>query len=134
MNKIKLGDEFKWKEIKNGKPVTTRSTDQIRKKKNYYRSEKSYQSYEKSEEETNEPNNKRKAKGSYHKYYVNKKPKRPFQKCYEVPSDYHAPNKTQDQKVILVETYLYLKLIHQKTQILTLMIKIKMSKKKKLKN
>jgi hypothetical protein len=96
LNKIKLGDEFKWKEIKNGKPVTTRSTDQIRKKKNYYRPEKSYQSYEKSEEEINEPNNKRKGKGSYHKYYVNKKPKRPFQKCYEVPSDYHAPNKTQD--------------------------------------
>ena len=33
LNKIKLGDEFKWKEIKNGKAVTTRSTDQIRKKK-----------------------------------------------------------------------------------------------------
>ena len=33
LNKIKLGDEFKWKEIKNGKAITTRSTDQIRKKK-----------------------------------------------------------------------------------------------------
>ena len=82
LNRIKLGDEFKWKEIKNGKPVTTRSTDQIRKKKNYYRPEKSYPSYdkyEKSEEETNESNNKRKNKGSYHKYYISKKPKRPLQ-------------------------------------------------------
>ena len=29
LNKIILGDDYKWKEIKNGKPVTTRSTDQI---------------------------------------------------------------------------------------------------------
>jgi hypothetical protein len=101
LNRIKLGDEFKWKEIKNGKPVTTRSTDQIRKKKNYYRPEKSYPSYdkyEKSEEETNESNNKRKNKGSYHKYYISKKPKRPFQKCIEVPSDYHPPNNEQEKQ------------------------------------
>ena len=99
LNKIILGDEFKWKEIKNGKPVTTRSTDQIRKKKNYYRPEKSYPSYDKSEEERNEStNNKRKGKGSYHKYYISKKPKRPFQKCYEVPSDYHAPNNIENNQ------------------------------------
>ena len=42
LNKIILGDEFKWKEIKNGKPVTTRSTDQVRKKQRYYKNEKSY--------------------------------------------------------------------------------------------
>ena len=96
LNKIILGDEFKWKEIKNGKPVTARSTDQIRKRKKYYRPEKSYPSYDKSEEEINEQNNKRKGKGSYHIYYVSKKPKRPFQKCYEVPSDYHAPYNVQD--------------------------------------
>ena len=30
LNKIILGDDYKWKEIKNGKPVTTRSTDQIK--------------------------------------------------------------------------------------------------------
>ena len=41
-NKIILGDEYKWKEIKNGKPVTTRSTDQIRRKQRYYKAEKSY--------------------------------------------------------------------------------------------
>ena len=83
LNKIILGDDYKWKEIKNGKPVTTRSTDQIRKKQKYYKPEKTYLS-----------KNKRKIKGSYHKnlndfyHYVSKKPKRPFQKCIEVPSDY----------------------------------------------
>jgi len=109
INKIKLGDEFKWKEIKNGKAVTTRSTDQIRKKR-YYRPEKSYPSYDKSDEEIVEQNNaninKRKIKGSYHKsindfyHYASKKPKRPFQKCIEVPSDYQPPNKTQENKNI----------------------------------
>ena len=107
LNKIKLGDEFKWKEIKNGKAVTTRSTDQIRKKK-YYRPEKSYQSYDKIEDETNEQNNnnKRKGKGSSNKshndyyYYGSKKPKRPFTKCIEVPSDYRPPNINQDNKNI----------------------------------
>lgn len=107
LNKIKLGDEFKWKEIKNGKAVTTRSTDQIRKKK-YYKPEKSYQSYDKTEDEVNEQNNnnKRKSKGSSHKshndyyYYGSKKPKRPFTKCIEVPSDYRPPNNNQDNKNI----------------------------------
>ena len=100
LNKIILGDEFKWKEIRNGKPVTTRSTDQIRKKKNnYYHSEKSYQSYDKVEEETNEPIiNNRKNKGSYHKHYISKKPKRPFQKCYEVPSDYKFPSSNNNKE------------------------------------
>ena len=101
LNRIKLGDEFKWKEIKNGKAVSTRSTDKIRKKKNYYRPEKSYPSYDKydkSEEERNESNNRKKNKGSYHKYYINKKPKRPFQKCIEVPSDYHPPKKEQESQ------------------------------------
>ena len=99
LNKIILGDEFKWKEIKNGKPVTTRSTDQIRKKKNYYHPEKSYPSYDRTEEEANEPNNNnnRNFKGSYHKYYPIKKPKRPFQKCYEVPSDYKFPTNSQNK-------------------------------------
>ena len=107
LNKIVLGDEFKWKEIKNGKPVTTRSTDQIRKKKNsYYKPEKSYPSYDKSEEEAYEQNNKRKVKGSYHKsindfyHYVSKKPKRPFQKCIEVPSDYLPHHNNQEDKKI----------------------------------
>ena len=106
LNKIVLGDEFKWKEIKNGKPVTTRSTDQIRKKKNnYYKPEKSCPSYDKSEEETYEQNNKRKVKGSYHKsindfyHYVSKKPKRPFQKCIEVPSDYLPHHNNQEDKI-----------------------------------
>ena len=107
LNKIKLGDDFKWKEIKNGKAVTTRSTDQIRKKK-YYRPEKSYQSYDKKEDEINEQsnNNKRKGKGSSNKshndyyYYGSKKPKRPFTKCIEVPSDYRPPNINQDNKNI----------------------------------
>ena len=107
LNKIKLGDDFKWKEIKNGKAVTTRSTDQIRKKK-YYRPEKSYQSYDKKEDEINEQsnNNKRKGKGSSNKshndyyYYGSKKPKRPFTKCIEVPSDYRPPNSNQDNKNI----------------------------------
>ena len=100
LNKIILGDEFKWKEIKNGKPVTTRSTDQIRKKKNYYRPEKSYPSYDKtkSNEESNDSKNKKKQKGSFHKYYVTKRPKRPFQKCIEVPSDYQPPNNDKDNK------------------------------------
>ena len=97
LNKIVLGDEFKWKEIKNGKAVTTRSTDQIRKKQRYYKSEKNYNNtYEKNEDDSNSNKsyNKRKKKGSYHKnindfyHYVSKKPKRPFQKCIEVPSDY----------------------------------------------
>ena len=96
LNKIILGDDFKWKEIKNGKPVTTRSTDQIRKKQRYYKNENNYNAYEKTEENyRNESSkNKRKMKGSYHKnindfyHYVSKKPKRPFQKCIEVPSDY----------------------------------------------
>ena len=107
LNKVKLGDEYKWKEIKNGKAVTTRSTDQIRKKK-YYRPEKSYQLYDKTEDETKEQsnNNKRKHKGSSHKshndyyYYGSKKPKRPFTKCIEVPSDYIPPNSNQDNKNI----------------------------------
>ena len=100
LNKIILGDEFKWKEIKNGKPVTTRSTDQIRKKKNYYRPEKSYPSYDKTKtkEESNDSKNKRKQKGSFHKYYVTKRPKRPFQKCIEVPSDYQPPNNDKNNK------------------------------------
>ena len=100
LNKIILGDEFKWKEIKNGKPVTTRSTDQIRKKKNYYRPEKSYPSYDKTKpkEESNDSKNKKKQKGSFHKYYVTKRPKRPFQKCIEVPSDYQPPNNDKDNK------------------------------------
>ena len=113
LNKIILGDEFKWKEIKNGKPVTTRSTDQVRKKQRYYKNEKSYNVYDK-EEDRNESYNKRKMKGSYHKnlneyyHYANKKPKRPFQKCIEVPSDYlpmknnnninYNINNTQDNK------------------------------------
>ena len=110
LNKIKLGDEFKWKEIKNGKAVTTRSTDQIRKKK-YYRPEKLY---DKTEDEINEQsntNNKRKGKGSYHKsnndyyYYASKKPKRPFQKCIEVPSDYRPQNSNQDNKIINSNNY-----------------------------
>jgi hypothetical protein len=94
LNKIILGDDYKWKEIKNGKPVTTRSTDQIRRKQRYYKAEKSYPIYEKTENNRNESYNKRKIKGSYHKninefyHYVSKKPKRPFQKCIEVPSDY----------------------------------------------
>ena len=94
LNKIILGDDYKWKEIKNGKPVTTRSTDQIRRKHRYYKAEKSYPIYEKTENNRNESYNKRKIKGSYHKninefyHYVSKKPKRPFQKCIEVPSDY----------------------------------------------
>ena len=102
LNKIVLGDDFKWKEIKNGKPVTTRSTDQIRKKQRHYKPEKTYQMYQKTEEDnnnindynSNNINNKRKNKGSYHKnlndfyHYNSKKPKRPFQKCIEVPSDY----------------------------------------------
>ena len=94
LNKIVLGDDFKWKEIKNGKPVTTRSTDQIRKKQRYYKPEKSYPVYEKTEEDNNNDYNKRKMKGSYHKnlndfyHYNSKRPKRPFQKCIEVPSDY----------------------------------------------
>ena len=93
LNKIILGDDYKWKEIKNGKPVTTRSTDQIRKKQKYYKQEKTYNTREKTEGNY-ESNNKRKIKGSYHKnlndfyHYVSKKPKRPFQKCIEVPSDY----------------------------------------------
>ena len=92
LNKIILGDDYKWKEIKNGKPVTTRSTDQIRKKQKYYKPEKTYNVREKTE--GNLSKNKRKIKGSYHKnlndfyHYVSKKPKRPFQKCIEVPSDY----------------------------------------------
>ena len=100
LNKIILGDEFKWKEIKNGKPVTTRSTDQIRKKKNYYLPEKSYPSYDKTKpkEESNDSKNKKKQKGSFHKYYVTKRPKRPFQKCIEVPSDYQPPNNDKDNK------------------------------------
>ena len=97
LNKIILGDDFKWKEIKNGKAVTTRSTDQIRKKQRYYKGEKNYNNiYDKTEDDNNrnESYNKRKKKGSYHKnindfyHYVSKKPKRPFQKCIEVPSDY----------------------------------------------
>ena len=97
LNKIILGDDFKWKEIKNGKAVTTRSTDQIRKKQRYYKTEKNYNNmYDKNEDDNNrnESYNKRKMKGSYHKnikdfyHYVSKKPKRPFQKCIEVPSDY----------------------------------------------
>lgn len=94
LNKIILGDDYKWKEIKNGKPVTTRSTDQIRRKHRYYKAEKSYPIYEKTENNRNESYNKKKIKGSYHKninefyHYVSKKPKRPFQKCIEVPSDY----------------------------------------------
>ena len=94
LNKIILGDDYKWKEIKNGKPVTTRSTDQISRKHRYYKAEKSYPIYEKTENNRNESYNKRKIKGSYHKninefyHYVSKKPKRPFQKCIEVPSDY----------------------------------------------
>ena len=93
MNKIILGDDYKWKEIKNGKPVTTRSTDQVRKRQKYYKADKAYMKYEKTEGD-NESNNKRKIKGSFHKnlndfyHYVSKKPKRPFQKCIEVPSDY----------------------------------------------
>ena len=103
LNKILLGDEFKWKEIKNGKPVTTRSTDQIRKKKYYYKPEKSCPSYDKTEDETYEQNIKRRAKGSHHKsnndyfHYVSKKPKRPFQKCIEIPSDYQPPNNKNNQ-------------------------------------
>ena len=96
INKIKLGDDYKWKEIKNGKPVTTRSTDQIRKKQRYYKNENNYNAYEKTEEnyQKESSKNKRKIKGSYHKnindfyHYVSKKPKRPFQKCFEVPPDY----------------------------------------------
>ena len=93
LNKIILGDDYKWKEIKNGKPVTTRSTDQVRKRQKYYKADKAYMKYEKTEGD-NESNNKRKIKGSFHKnlndfyHYVSKKPKRPFQKCIEVPSDY----------------------------------------------
>ena len=93
LNKIILGDDYKWKEIKNGKPVTTRSTDQVRKRQKYYKADKAYMKYEKTEDD-NESNNKRKIKGSFHKnlndfyHYVSKKPKRPFQKCIEVPSDY----------------------------------------------
>ena len=117
LKRIKLGDEFKWKEIKNGKPVTNLSTDQIRKKK-YYWPEKSYNSYIKSEEENNElnnytsynnnKNNKRSGKGSYNKsnnnfyHYVSKKPKRPFQKCIEVPSDY-LPSKNNKSNFILTD-------------------------------
>ena len=93
LNKIILGDDYKWKEVKNGKPVTTRSTDQVRKRQKYYKADKAYMKYEKTEGD-NESNNKRKIKGSFHKnlndfyHYVSKKPKRPFQKCIEVPSDY----------------------------------------------
>ena len=59
LNKIILGDDYKWKEIKNGKPVTTRSTDQIRKKQKYYKQEKTYNTREKTEGNY-ESNNKRK--------------------------------------------------------------------------
>ena len=60
LNKIILGDDYKWKEIKNGKPVTTRSTDQIRRKHRYYKAEKSYPIYEKTENNRNESYNKKK--------------------------------------------------------------------------
>ena len=113
LNKIVLGDDFKWKEIKNGKPVTTRSTDQVRKKQRYYKQEKSYPVYEKTEEDNNNDYNKRKMKGSYHKnshdfyHYNSKRPKRPFQKCIEVPSDYlpmnnkiNNYNKSRDNNIV----------------------------------
>ena len=108
LNKIILGDDYKWKEIKNGKPVTTRSTDQVRKRQKYYKADKGYMKYEKTEGD-NESNNKRKIKGSFHKnlndfyHYVSKKPKRPFQKCIEVPSDYLPlkNNNIQDNKNVI---------------------------------
>ena len=111
LNKIILGDDFKWKEIKNGKPVTTRSTDQIRKKQRYYKNENNYNAYEKTEENyRNESSkNKRKIKGSYHKnindfyHYVSKKPKRPFQKCYEVPPDYLPMKNTNINNNFILE-------------------------------
>ena len=113
LNKIILGDDFKWKEIKNGKPVTTRSTDQIRKKQRYYKNENNYNAYEKTEENyRNESSkNKRKMKGSYHKnindfyHYVSKKPKRPFQKCYEVPPDY-LPMKNKNTNININNNFL----------------------------
>ena len=95
IEKIKLGDDYKWKEIKNGKPVSTRSTDKIHQKQTHnFHYEKSYPSHDKSDYESKDKLNKRKQKGSYQKpykdfyHYGSKKPKRPFQKCIEVPSDY----------------------------------------------
>ena len=79
--------------------------DKIRKRQKYYKADKAYMKYEKTEGD-NESNNKRKIKGSFHKnlndfyHYVSKKPKRPFQKCIEVPSDYlPLKNMEQQQKI-----------------------------------
>ena len=113
LNKYILGDDYKWKEIKNGKPVATRSTDQIRKKQRFYKNDNNYNVYEKTEENYNNDSskNKRKMKGSYHKnindfyHYVSKKPKRPFQKCYEVPPDY-LPMKNKNTNININNNFL----------------------------
>lgn len=72
-------------EKKNGKAIMTRSIEKIN--KNYLK-EKSNPYYGKDNEEIKNQNDKRKIKGNYYNIYLNKKPKRSFQKCIEFSSDF----------------------------------------------
>lgn len=103
-NRVKMGDDYEWKEIRKGKAVTTRSIDPVFHKKKNYRTDKSVPSYDINEDDFQEAADaNRNKKGSYNKYrdfyhYNSKKPKRPFQKCYEVSSDYKFPTSNNEVK------------------------------------
>ena len=97
-NKIRLGEDYQWKEIIKGKAITAKSSDQAKHKKKYYREEKSYSPEESKEQIIYNKNQKgihKNSKDFYH--YIAKKPKRPFQKCIEVPSEYQPTNINEDE-------------------------------------
>ena len=95
-DKIKLGEEYQWKEIIKGKAITAKSSDQAKHKKRYYREDKSYSPEESKEQITNKNQRgvHKNSKDFYH--YIAKKPKRPFQKCIEVPSEYQPENNSEN--------------------------------------
>ena len=93
------GDDYGWKEVKKGKLEEVRYNN--RNKSKGYKGKKNYNRNNYNNSNLKEVNDKKNNKNEHKNYrnynsndfyhYVSKQPKRPFQECIEVPSDYN-PN------------------------------------------
>ena len=92
------GDDYGWKEVKKGKIIKeeirynnkSKNKNKIYGKKNYNKNYIKEENLEKKNNK-NEHRNYRNYNSNDFYHYVSKQPKRPFQECIEVPSDYN-PN------------------------------------------
>ena len=102
------GDDYGWKEVKKGKLEEVRFNN--RNKSKGYKGKKNYNNrnnYNNSNlKEVNDKKNNKNEHKNYRNYnsndfyhYVSKQPKRPFQECIEVPSDYN-PNLIKGNSII----------------------------------